>query len=67
MKNKLDVLTYLINTADMYEQEFEEYKDFCRYHNVDEVDLLEQIIRKVKRDLSRKTLRDVMTIMHLTK
>lgn len=67
MNYKLSVIEYLINKTELYEREFDEYKDFCRYANADEVELLEQIIRKIRRDLMRETLRDIMRIFSLTK
>ena len=67
MSYKTLILEYLIRKTELYEDEYSEYQDFCRYANADEVELLEQIIRKVKRDLMRQTLRDIMNILSLTK
>lgn len=67
MNYKLSVIEYLVNRCDLAEREYDEYKDFCRYANVDEVEMLEQIVRKIRRDLLRETLRDVMHIFSLTK
>lgn len=67
MSYKTLILEYLIRKTEQLEDEYSEYQDFCRYANSDEVELLEQIIRKVRRDLMRQTLRDIMNILSLTK
>lgn len=68
MKNKnLNIIQYLYNKTDLMENQFEEYQNFIRYANVDEVEMLEHLIRKVRRDLMREVLRDIMHIISLTK
>lgn len=68
MKNKnLNIIQYLYNKTDLMENQYEEYQNFIRYANVDEVEMLEHLIRKVRRDLMREVLRDIMHIISLTK
>lgn len=68
MKNKnLNIIQYLYNKTDLMENQFEEYQNFIRYANVDEVEMLEHLIRKVRRDLMREVLKDIMHIISLTK
>ena len=66
--NKKDmILTCIYNKCDLAEKEYEEYMNFIRYHNADEVDMLEHIIRKIRRDTLRELLRDIMHILSLTR
>ncbi len=67
MTKKDMILTCIYNKCDTAEREFEEYRDHIRYHNADEVEMLEHIIRKIRRDTLREVLRDVMHILSLTK
>lgn len=66
--NKKDLILSLIyNKCDIAEQEYEHYLQQLRYSNPDEVDILEHLIRKVRRDTFREVLRDLMKILSLTK
>lgn len=68
MANKKDmILTCIYNKCDIAEQDYEVYLQNIRYSNPDEVDILEHLIRKIRRDTLRELLRDVMHILSLTK
>lgn len=66
MTKKDLILTCIYNKCDIAEKEFEEYTDHIRYHNADEVEMLEHMIRKIRRDTLREVLRDIMHILSLT-
>lgn len=66
--NKKDlILTCVYNKCDIAEQEYENYLQNLRYSSPDEVDILEHLIRKIRRDTLRELLRDIMHILSLTK
>ena len=66
MTKKDLLLVSIYNKCDRAECEFDEYLQRVRYSNPDEVELLEHIIRKVRRDTLREVLGDIMKILSLT-
>ena len=60
-KDKL--ILYLFNKGETIDREFNEHKNYARFHNVDEVDMLETIIRKVRTDLFSEISADIMALI----
>ena len=62
---KLLVLQYLYNRSDIIDQEFQMKISYNRYHRVDEVDLLELIIAKARKDLMEEISRDLTNLLEI--
>lgn len=63
MTFKDKILLYLFNRSEAIEQEYKEHIQFVRFHNVDEVDLLETIIRKTRVELFNEVSKDIMSLL----
>lgn len=64
-KDKL--ILYLHNKSITIDNDLQENVNFFRYRRLDEVDYLELIIKKVRKDLFDEVLSDIMSIMKITK
>ncbi len=64
-KDKL--ILYLHNKSITIDNDLQENVNFFRYRRLDEVDYLELIIKKVRKDLFNEILSDIMSIMKITK
>lgn len=60
-KDKL--LGYLYNTATLVETDYIEHLHYMRFHHVDEVDCMETIILKTRRDCFNEILRQVVALL----
>lgn len=60
------LLMYISNKSSVIDNEYDEHLQFMRYHSVDEVDHLESIIRKVRRDALREFTKDIFALMSLS-
>ena len=56
-------MLYLLKRSDIADDDFNQTLQFVRYHKVDEVDYLELIIKKVRKDITAEILRDVMNLL----
>ncbi|MBQ9919993.1 MAG: hypothetical protein IJO49_04115 [Clostridia bacterium] len=63
MTYKDKVILYLLKRSDIADNDFNEHLQFIRYHKVDEVDYLELIIKKVRKDITAEILRDLMNLL----
>ena len=66
MKFKDKILIYLHNKSSLIDSEYNEHINYSRYHNVDEVDYLELIIRKVRRDTYYEISKDIFALLSLS-
>lgn len=66
MNFKDKVLLYLYRKSDIIDNEYDEHIHFTRYHKADEVDHLESIIRKVRRDTFRELEKDIYALLTLS-
>lgn len=57
------VLTYCYRQAAEAENRYNELRNFNRYHNVDEVDMLELIIAKTRRDTTAEFVKDIYNML----
>lgn len=57
------VLTYCYRQAAEADNRYNELKHFNRYHNVDEVDMLELIIAKTRRDTISDIVKDIYNML----
>lgn len=64
IKDKL--ILYIYKKGDEIETDYENHQHFIRFHKVDEVDFLEMIIRKVRRDTYNEILADFMAILSMS-
>lgn len=64
-KDKL--ILYLHNKSITIDNDLQENVNFFRYRRLDEVDYLELIIKKARKDLFDEVLSDIMNIMKITK
>ena len=60
-KDKL--IIYIFNKGEIIEREYNEHINFLRFHQIDEVDLLETIIRKTRKDAYNEILTDIMMLL----
>lgn len=60
-KDKL--LGHLYNTATLAETDYIEHLHYMRFHHVDEVDCMETIILKTRRDCFNEILRQVVALL----
>lgn len=65
MTFKDKVLVHLMRRSDIADEQFNDTMQMLRYHKVDEVDYLEVIIRKVRKDVLTEVLRDVMMLLQI--
>ena len=65
MTFKDKVILYLYNKGEILDRDKLEHVNYMRFHNVDEVDMLETIIRKVRCDLFSEISSDIMTLMSI--
>lgn len=65
MTFKDNTLLYLVNQCDKADEELQQSVNFFRYHRADEVDLLEIIIKKTRRDTLHEVLKDTMNLLKL--
>lgn len=63
MTFKDKAMLYLLKRSDIADNDFNSTLQYIRYHNVDEVDYLELIIKKVRKDLTAEILRDIMNLL----
>ena len=63
MNFKDKTMLYLLKRSDIADDDFNQTLQFVRYHKVDEVDYLELIIKKVRKDITAEILRDVMNLL----
>ena len=56
MNFKDKTMLYLLKRSDIADDDFNKTLQFVRYHNVDEVDYLELIIKKVRKDITAEIL-----------
>lgn len=65
MDMKSTMLLYLMNVSDDADNRYNQIRDFSRYHNVDEVDLIEQVIAKVRRDTINEIKTDIVNLLKI--
>lgn len=65
MSFKDKVCLYLMNRSDLADDDFLTHLQHYRFHKCDEVDLLELIIKKVRKDVYNEVFRDVMNLTKL--
>lgn len=65
MDMKTTILLYLMNISDTADNRYNELREFYRYHNADEVDLIEQVIAKVRRDTINEIKTDLVTLLKI--
>lgn len=65
MDMKTTILLYLMNISDTADNRYNEIREFYRYHNVDEVDLIEQVIAKVRRDTINEIKTDIVNLLKI--
>ena len=65
MSFKDNVCLYLMNRSDLADDDFQTHLQHYRYHKFDEVDLLELIIKKVRKDVYNEVFRDIMNLTKL--
>lgn len=63
MTFKDKTMLYLLKRSDITDEDFNQTLQYIRYHKVDEVDYLELIIKKARRDVTAEILRDVMNLL----
>lgn len=63
MTYKDKAMLYLLKKSDIADNDFNEHLQFIRYHKVDEVDYLELIIKKVRKDTTAEILRDMLNLL----
>ena len=63
MTYKDKAMIYLLKRSDIADNDFNEQLQYIRYHKVDEVDYLELIIKKIRRDVTAEILRDMMNLL----
>ena len=54
-----------MNRSDKADDDYNEHLQHYRYHKCDEVDLLELIIKKVRKDVLNEVFRDIMNLTRL--
>ena len=64
MTFKDKVIIYLYNKGEILDRDKVEHTNYIRFHNVDEVDMLETIIRKVRSDLFSEISHDIMNLLN---
>lgn len=64
-KDKL--IIYLHNKSSKLDDDYTENSAYYRYRKPDEVDYLELIIRKVRKDLFNEIVQDIMLILNTSK
>lgn len=65
MDMKTTILLYLMNQSDFADNRYNELRDFARYHNVDEVDYIETVIAKVRRDTINEIKTDIVNLLKI--
>ena len=65
MDMKSTILLYLVNKCDDAENRFNYLREFYRFHDIDEVDMIEHLIAKVRRDTIREILTDITNILKI--
>lgn len=63
MTFKDKVIMYLYHKGEAIDRDYTEHKNYARFHNVDEVDMLETIIRKARTDLFSEISADIMALV----
>lgn len=63
MTTKDKIIVYLYNKGNQVEGDFEEHTHYMRFHKLDEVDYLESIIRKVRKDTVKEIVDDLMKLL----
>lgn len=63
MTFKDKAMIYLLKRSDIADNDFNEHLQYIRYHKVDEVDYLELIMKKARRDVTAEILRDMMNLL----
>lgn len=66
MTLKDKIILYVYNKSDTAENEYNEHINYYRYHKADEVDHLETIIRKVRRDTIKEITSDLLGLLKLS-
>lgn len=59
------LLSYFYNRSAVLDNEYNTKLQYFRYHNGDEVDCLEIIIAKARKDLINEILNDIINLMHI--
>lgn len=62
---KLDVMSYIYNRMSVIDEDFLAKSAYLRYHRVDEVDYMEMIIAKARKDLMNEISQDLMHLLKL--
>lgn len=62
MTYKDKILLYISNKRDIADNDYLEHINYYRYHKADEVDYLETIIKKVRKDLTEEIFKDILTL-----
>lgn len=63
MTFKDKILMYFHRKSVIVDNECNEHKNYIRFHNVDEVDYLESIIYKTRKDMFDEILSDIMSLV----
>lgn len=66
MTFKDKIILYLYNKTDTVDNDLNNHRQYVRFHKVDEVDMLESIITKVRADTVREITEDIMQILQMT-
>ena len=64
---KLNTLAYIYNKQIQLEDEYNSILSHFRYHRLDEVDMLEIIIAKARKDLVREISKDLQNLLAISK
>ncbi len=64
MQLKDRLYQYLLKKGDIIDNEYNEHLQYYRYRKCDEVDYLESIIRKVRRDTYNEVKQDLIHIIN---
>lgn len=65
MDIKSTILLYLMNQSDNLDNRYSELRDYIRYHKADEVDYIELIIAKARKDLFDEIRADLTNIIKM--
>lgn len=65
MTYKDKILIYIVRKLDSADSELLEHNNYYRYRSCDELDYLESIIRKVRRDTIKEVLDDMLTLTRI--
>lgn len=65
MTFKDKILVYLLQRSDIADNQYNDTLHHFRYHSADEVDYLELIIKKARKDVYAEILRDLLNLLKI--